>query len=201
MSIEKQEVTGRFNPDSQLPYSLRHVDFQATMEDVYDLFYDVNTLLVERGFKRLEDMVRSAILSGVVSELVTASLAKHSRSLAVNRYHNGHPYLVLSGRYPNDAVQAGEEGVEIKSTVRPGGAVDMHGARDQWLCVSVYEIDTDTEPVAARGPLQFTAIYLAPVTVADFRHNSRDTSLGTRTASLHKDGLEKLRKNWVYLTE
>ncbi len=190
---------GRFNSDIELPYSLRHVDFRATLEDVYDLFCDVNTLLVGRGLKRLADMVRPAILSGVVSELVTASLAKHSRSLAVNSYHNGHPDLVLSGQYPDDAARAGSEGVEIKSTVNPRGAVDTHGARPQWLCVFVYEIDTKTEPVTERVPLRFTAIYLAPVTNADFRSNPRATSLGTRTASLHKDGLKKLRDNWVYL--
>ncbi len=47
--------------------------------------------------------------------------------------------LVVKGVYPNDAVKAGTEGVEIKTTRKSGGAVDTHGARDQWMAVFVYE--------------------------------------------------------------
>lgn len=47
----------------------------------------------------------------------------------------------MKGRYPNNSVKAGIEGIEIKSTRKPDGAVDMHGAREQWLCVFVYEVD------------------------------------------------------------
>lgn len=32
----------------------------------------------------------------------------------------------------------------------------------------------------------------------DFRRNDRG-ELGTRTATLHADGVAKLRRNWVYL--
>lgn len=168
------------------------------MKDIYDFFYDVNGFLVERGLDRLEDMVRRAILSGVLSELVTASLARHSRGLTVNRHHNGHPDLVKRGAYPNDSVLSGSEGVEIKTTVKKGGAVDTHGARDQWFCVFVYQVDDQTEPVIAREPLRFSEIYLAAVTVADFRKNPRG-DLGTRTATLDAEGVKKLRKGWVYL--
>ncbi len=35
------------------------------------------------------------------------------------------------------------------------------------------------------------------VTVDDFRRNPRG-ELGTRTATLHRAGIEKLRGNWVY---
>lgn len=31
----------------------------------------------------------------------------------------------------------------------------------------------------------------------DFRRNARG-ELGTRTATLHKDGVKKLRENWIY---
>ncbi len=42
-----------------------------------------------------------------------------------------------------------------------------------------------------------TEIYLWQVTRDDFRKNQRG-ELGTRTATLHKDGIDKLRKSWVY---
>lgn len=151
-----------FNPDAELPYALRTVDFQVAMQDVYDLFDDINGLLVGRGLRRLEEMLRPAAMSGVVSDLLTASLANHARSLTENRFFNGHPDLVVAGVYPDDAVSAGTEGVEIKSTRKPGGAVDTHGARDQWMCVFVYAVDHTTEPRAAR-PTAFTEVYLAQV--------------------------------------
>ena len=130
--------------------------------------------------------------------MLTASLAKHSRSLIVNLYHNGHPNLVVNGIYPGNKVMAGLEGVEIKATRKAGGAVDTHGARDQWMCVFVYDVDNSTEPAKDRAQMMVTEIYLGLVTKDDFRKNQRG-ELGTHTATLHKDGIEKLRKNWVYM--
>jgi len=190
--------TGKLNKKIKLPYSLRFEDFQLAMQDVYDFFYDVNSLLTEKGLARLDDLLRPAIMSGVLSDMLTASVAAHSRVLTQNQYFNGHPDLVVQGTYPDNSVQAGEEGVEIKTTRKPGGAVDMHGARDQWLCVFVYQVDNDTEPATARSPLTFTEVYLAHVTLEDFRRNPRG-ELGTRTATLHREGIRKLRENWVYL--
>jgi len=187
----------RFNPNATLPYELRLKDFELAMQDVYDFFYDVNVLLTEKGLQRLDDMLRPAIMSGVLSDMMTASLAKHSRTLVQNKYFNGHPDLIVQGHYPNDSVKAGSDGVEIKSTRKAGGAVDTHGARNQWMCVFVYETDNETEPAVRRRPMAFTEIYLGQVTVADFRKNPRG-ELGTRTATLDKHGIAKLRSSWVY---
>ncbi len=167
------------------------------MQDVYDFFFDVNSRLIERGLERLDDMLRPAALSGLLSDMLTASLATHARTLTANRFHNGHPDLVVQGVYPNNAVQSGEQGVEVKSTRKAGGAVDTHGARDQWLCVFVHTVDNTTEPARDRTPLTFTEVYLGQVTVDDFRRNAR-SELGTRTATLHKDGIRRLRESWVY---
>lgn len=198
MAFLKNEVNPEcFNRGLKLPFGLRLKDFEMAMQDVYDFFYDVNCGLTERGLQRLDDMLRPAIMSGVLSDMLTASLAKHARSLTVNLYHNGHPDLVVSGIYPDNKVKAGTEGVEIKTTRKAGGAVDTHGARDQWMCVFVYDVDNATEPARNRKPMAVTEIYLGQVTKDDFRKNQRG-ELGTRTATLHKDGIEKLRKNWVY---
>lgn len=189
-----------FNELLELPYSLRLVDFQIAMQDVYDLFRDINGLLLERGLNRLEETFRPAAMSGFVSDLLTASLSNHARSLTANTHFNGHPDLVVKGVYPNNQVQAGSEGIEVKSTRRRGGAVDTHGARDQWLCVFVYQVDNDTEPARERLPTVFKEVYLAEVGLDDFRKNSRG-ELGTRTATLHREGLKKLRAGWVYKHE
>jgi hypothetical protein len=197
---ERQKVTGEFNKAVVLPYELRLADFEMGMQDVYDFFHDVNLLLLSKGLRRMDDMLRPAAMSGMVSDMLTASMARHSRVLVENNHFNGHPDLIVQGRYPNNSVQAGTDGIEIKSTRKAGGAVDTHGARDQWMCVFVYVTDHTTEPAAQRRPMRFTEVYLGEVTVSDFRSNPRGT-LGTRTATLDRAGILKLRNNWVYRAE
>src|SRR5712692_3980651 len=198
MTITRNQITtGKFNEAAKLPYELRLEDFKLAIRDVYDFFFDVNSHLVEKGLDRLDDMLRPAIMSGVLSDMLTASLARHSRTLVENRYFNGHPDLVVKGKYANNRIKAGEHGIEIKTTRKAGGAVDTHGARNQWMCVFVYRVDNESEPTAGRRPLQFTEVYLGQVVVKDFRKNPRG-ELGTRTATLHAEGIAKLRRNWIY---
>lgn len=194
MTIVRNEVEDSgFNKEVILPYELRLQDFQMAMQDVYDFFYDVNSHLTGKGLQRLDDTLRPAIMS----DMLTSSLATHSRTLTENQYFNGHPDLVVQGVYIENVIKAGSEGVEVKTTRKSGGAVDTHGARDQWMCVFVYEVDTESEPATKRRPMTFTEVYLGRVTINDFRNNARG-ELGTRTATLHKEGVKKLRENWVY---
>lgn len=198
MAIARNQVDStKLNAAATLPFELRLQDFQIAMQDVYDFFYDVNTLLTGKGLQRLDDMLRPAIMSGLLSDMLTASLAKHARTLVQNTFFNGHPDLVVQGVYPDNGVKSGSDGVEIKTTRKAGGAVDTHGPREQWMCVFVYDVDNATEPARARRPMSFTEVYLGYVTIDDFRRNPRG-ELGTRTATLHKDGIKKLRENWIY---
>lgn len=198
MAITRNVVdNAKLNHRAVLPYELRIKDFEIAMQDVYDFFFDVNTNLSAKGLDRLDDMIRPAIMSGLLSDMLTASMAKHARALTANGYFNGHPDLVVKGVYPDNSVQSGTDGVEIKSTRKSGGAVDTHGARDQWMCVFVYAVDNETEPARDRLPMNFAEVYLGQVIRSDFRKNARG-ELGTRTATLHKEGVEKLRKNWIY---
>lgn len=194
-----REVVDRsaLNSAARLPFELRLADFEIAMQDVYDFFFDVDTLFGRKGLPRLDDNLRPAILSGMLSDMMTASLAAHSRSLVQNTYFNGHPDLVVIGRHPANGIKSGLDGVEVKTTRKPGGAVDTHGARDQWMCVFVYQTDHQTEPAQDRRPLRFSEVYLAKVEVGDFRKNARG-ELGTRTATLDRAGVTKLRAGWLY---
>ncbi len=198
MPARQKVEAAALNAKAKLPYKLRVEDFAIAMQDVYDFFYDVNTLFDRKGLPRLEEVLRAANMSGMISDMLTASMANHSRALVQNIYHNGHPDLLVGGRYPNNSVKAGVHGIEIKTTRKKGGAVDTHGGRDQWMCVFVYDVDTQTEPARDRKPTRFTEVYLANVGLADFRKNARG-ELGTRTATLHAEGVKKLRANWIYL--
>jgi len=70
-----------FNPKATLPYSLRLKDFDIAMQDVYDFFYDVNAMLLGKGLHRMDDMLRPAAMSGMISDMLMASMAKHARVL------------------------------------------------------------------------------------------------------------------------
>ena len=198
MAIQRNAVdSGAFNPIAELPYELRLQDFEIAMQDVYDFFYDVNVLLTSKGLQRIDDMLRPANMSGTISDMLAASIAKHSRTLVQNRYFNGHPDLIVQGIYPNNSVGSGDKGIEIKTTRKSGGAVDTHGARVQWMCVFVYQLDHLTEPAVDRNPMTFTEVYLCHMMLEDFRKNPRG-ELGTRTATLDRAALAKLRASWVY---
>lgn len=187
-----------FNKSASLAFNLRLQDFEMAMRDVYDFLHDTNQFLVDKGLPRLDDTLRPANLSGFLSDMLTDSLAKHARNMARNAYHNGHPDLLVGGVYPNNKIKSGTDGVEIKATLKKGGAVDTHGARQQHMCVFVYRVDRDPSvPVHSRKPLKIYEVYLFPVTKDDFRDNDRG-KLGTRTSTLHRDGIKKLRSNWIY---
>lgn len=168
------------------------------MQDAYDLLFDINKGLAEKSLDRLDEILRPAIMSGFLSDVITSSLGNHARALTVNCYHNGHPDLILQNMYSDNKVKSGGlNGVEIKMTQNTNASVDTHGAREQWFCVFVYKIDKKTQPKASRTAMVFTKIFLAQIDAGDFRKNERGT-LGTRTASLDRSGLAKLRSNWVY---
>jgi hypothetical protein len=98
-----------FNTDLALPFELRLEDFRMAVQDVYDFFFDVNSTLQGKGLQRLDEMLRPAIMSGVLSDMLTASLAKHSRALCENGYFNGHPDLIVRGVYPDNAIRRERE--------------------------------------------------------------------------------------------
>jgi len=78
MALTRNAVeTSKFNGNTKPPYELRMQDFQMVMQDVYDFFYDVNSHLTAKGLQRLDDMLRPAIMSGLLSDMLTASLAKY----------------------------------------------------------------------------------------------------------------------------
>lgn len=65
-----------FNHDLRMPYSLRVQDFHMAMQDVYDFLHDVNSHLVAKSLRRLDDMLRPAILSGILMDGVSVGGAR-----------------------------------------------------------------------------------------------------------------------------
>jgi hypothetical protein len=91
---KRRKVEGRFNTAAELPFELRLKDFEIAIQDVYDFFHDVNKLPLGKGLKRLDDMLRPAAMSGIISDMLSASIAKHSRGLERDDFSsNRHPAL------------------------------------------------------------------------------------------------------------
>ena len=88
----------KFNSAASLPLGLRIEDFRLAMQDVYDFFEDVNAGLLVKGPCALRRHASPPDMSGLLSDMLTASLAKHSRALVVNGWLNGHPDLLVKGR-------------------------------------------------------------------------------------------------------
>jgi hypothetical protein len=186
-----------FNTQLGLPYALRLDVFAIAMDDIYDMLHNLNTGLLSRGLLPFENSVRGAIYTGVLSDLMTEALANHAPGLVKNTYGNGHPDLLPAGRYANNRALAADEGIEVKVTKKPGGAVDMHSDRPAWYCVLRYVADYTTEPILDRAPTRFTDIWLAQLQARHFRKNPRGER-GTRTATPHREGVKVLRSGWLY---
>ena len=186
---------------SWLPYNLKKENFVSVMGELYDFFFELNKSAVGKGWERLEDMLPAAALSGMLSPMLGASLAKYSRSLVVNALPNGHPDLLPKGRYKNNYALEAADGVEVKATKNLTAQVDMHSDRTGWLCTFVYRREDDlSKPLEQRMPLQIEEIFLGNIVSKDFRFNARGER-GTKTASLDSSGLARYRPNWVYVSE
>lgn len=183
-----------------LPYGLSPRDFFRTVEDVHDLLHDLNSLLHERQYDRLEELLDRAGFSGLISRTVASRLARASRALVVNQYHNGYPDLLVRGQYPGDAAQHGEGGLEIKASRNEVGW-QSHGPRAGWFAVVQFELD-ERQGVATYDlePTKVRAVMVAELTPEDWSWQpAREGRIRSGTASVRPRGTAKLRAGAVWI--
>src|ERR1700685_3863425 len=111
------------NTTLELPYGMDAIGFVKAVNDLYAYLYALNSESVKHGYGRLEEVLLRASFSGLVSEIMVRSLADSLANrvpgLARNLYLNGHPDLIPRAKYEGDAVQNGDEGVEVKAARNP----------------------------------------------------------------------------------
>jgi hypothetical protein len=192
--------TGGFNPDAVIPHGLKPEHVRAAMEEFLDFLGFINGQLRTRDIQRFESMLMPANFSSMVGEFMISSIPKHCPTIVKNGYHNGHPDLIPAGRFPKDAVQHADEGVEVKSSRYLRGW-QGHNAEDTWLMVFVFESSrpndatTNTEP----RPFRFVKVVGAELQKSDWTFSGRsETSRRTITASVNRTGFEKMEANWIY---
>lgn len=189
-----------FNSNAVLPHGLTVEHISLAMNDFINFIGFINQSLNSRDIERLESMIMQANFSSMVGEFMNSAIPKYCRTLVKNRYHNGHPDLIPAGRFPRDAVQHAQEGIEVKGSRRSSGW-QGHNAEDAWLMVFVF--DANAQPDAGHGvpprPFKFLRVLGAQLTVADWQFSGRsDTSRRTITATVRPTGYAKLTANWIY---
>lgn len=191
---------GKFNKQCQLPYGLHHVHIKNAMQDFIDFLGFVNTQLHTKQIPRLESFLMPANFSSIVGEFMNMSIPKYCDSLVKNQYHNGHPDLIPSGQFPDNAVQYTQDGIEIKGS-RHGSGWQGHNPEQVWLMVFHFDSNTSndlTKGISAKR-FQFKGVYAAKLELEDWSFSGRSsTSRRTITASVQKSGRDKMKANWVY---
>jgi hypothetical protein len=192
--------SGGFNAKAKLPYGLTIEHIQAAMYDFTNFLGFINLQLHSREIERLESMLMPANFSSIVGEFMSSSIPKHCPTIVKNQYHNGHPDMIPKGRFPNDAVQHADEGIEIKGSRYLKGW-QGHNPEDTWLMVFVFDSNrpVDTAKGIAPRPFKFVMVVGARLSKEDWLFAGRsETSRRTITASVTKSGYEKMMENYIY---
>ena len=185
-----------FNPDVVLPYELEVDQIVSAMNGFLDFLKIINLELNRREITRLESMLMPANFSSIVGEFMTTSIPKFCPTLVKNKYHNGHPDLVPSGLFPNDAVQHSDQGIEIKASRYPRGW-QGHNPEDIWLMVFVFDCNRPRDEIPRS--FKFVQVVGALLTKSDWLFaGRREGSRRTITASVTDSGYRKLMANWIY---
>jgi hypothetical protein len=189
-----------FNPLAQLPYGLTTEHIRLAMQDFLNFLGFINQQLFSQDIERLESMLMPANFSSVVGEFMVSSIPKYCLPLAKNQYHNGHPDLIPAGRFPKNAVQHADEGIEVKGS-RYLRAWQGHNPEDTWLMVFVFDSNrpADAAKDIAPRPLRFVRVVGARLVKSDGTFAGRSaTSRRTITASVNESGFQKMQANWIY---
>ena len=189
-----------FNPQAEIPYGCTIDHIQLVMKDFIDFLGFINQQLHARGLERLETMLMPANFSSMVGEFMVSGIPKYCADLVKNRYHNGHPDLLPTGMFPNDAAQHAGEGIEIKGSRYLSGW-QGHNPEESWLMVFIF--DSNRPGDGAKGvmpkPFHFLAVFGARLTKDDWLFSGRsEVSRRTITASVTRSGYQKMLANWMY---
>ena len=189
-----------FNPYATIPYGVTTGHVRKAMEEFIDFVGFINVQLHRKKIERLESFLMPANFSSIVGEFMGAAIPKHCKTVIRNKYHNGHPDMIPTSHYPEDAIQHGPEGIEIKGS-RHSSGWQGHNAEEMWLMVFVFDSNTSRDAGLGIEPkrFQFIKVVGAKLDKEDWQFSGRSaTSRRTITASVKRSGFEKMEANWIY---
>jgi hypothetical protein len=194
--VRRLEDNG-FNSNVILPYGLKIDHIKKAMNDFYNFLSIINGELLKNDMPILEKMLMQANFSSIVGEFMNTTIPKYCKTLIKNRYHNGHPDLIEKGKFPNDAIQHSDQGIEVKASRYEKGW-QGHNPENIWLMVFVFQctnLSKNTEII----PFSFKAVYGAKLQEDDWQFAGRkEGSRRTITATVKNSGFQKMSENWIY---
>jgi len=189
-----------FNADVILPCGLEAQHIRTAMKQFLDYLTFINSQSLKRGLQRLEIMLMPANFSSLVGEFMVSQIGKACPSMVRNRYHNGYPDLIPAGTFTNDAVQRGDEGIEVKASRHLSGW-QGHNPELGWLMVFMFDANSqkDEEEGNPPRPFRFRKVAAALLEETDWSFSGRsEKSRRTITASVIRSGRDKMMANWIY---
>lgn len=189
-----------FNRKAQLPCGLKPQHVKRAMQDFLDFLAFINSQLNTKKIERFESFLMPANFSSMVGEFMAAAMPKYCKTIVRNRYHNGHPDLLPSKKYPGDSVLHAPEGIEVKASRRTSGW-QGHNPEDVWLMVFCFDSNASSD--GWRGveprPFRFVKVVGAELKRKDWQFSGRsESSRRTITASVTRQGFNKMEANWIY---
>lgn len=189
-----------FNPKAKIPYGVTIEHVCSAMNEFIDFLAFINLQLNGKQLIRLESMLMPANFSSMVGEFMSAGIPKYCATIVKNQYHNGHPDMIPSKRYPRDSIQYCAEGIEIKGSRYVRGW-QGHNAEDAWLMVFCFDSSRPVDPGKGVPPkaFRFLQVVGAKLQKSDWTFSGRKgTSRRTITASVNGTGYDKMMANWIY---
>jgi hypothetical protein len=189
-----------FNTAAKIPFGLTTKHIASAMNDFVEFIGFINQQLATRKIERLETMLMPANFSSIVGEFMTSAIPKYCKTLCKNAYHNGHPDLIPVGKYPDDKLQHGTDGIEVKGSRYLRGW-QGHNAEDAWLMVFCFASGRPTDKVKGipPSPFKFLLVAGAQIRKSDWNFAGRsETSRRTITATVTQTGYAKMMTNWIY---
>ena len=105
-----------FNPNAVIPHGVTTNHICGAMNEFIGFIRMVNQRMHENGTPRFESILMPANFSSIVGEFMSAGIPKQCPTIVKNHYHNGHPDMIPTGRFPGNSVQHAHEGIEIKGS-------------------------------------------------------------------------------------
>jgi hypothetical protein len=189
-----------FNANATIPYGCTIQTIQQSMQSFLEFLGYINQHLHIKGMIRLESLLMPANFSSIVGEYIITSIPQFCPTLVKNGWHNGHPDLLPTGVYPQNAAQHVADGIEIKASRYLKGW-QGHNAESCWLMVFVFDSNkpADVSKGIAPRPFRFIKVVGAPLEISDWHFSGRSaTSRRTITATITQTGCSKMEQNWIY---
>jgi transcriptional regulator with XRE-family HTH domain len=185
-----------FVAKSPLPPELTASYVETALNETHRIIRLINTTLIKVANRPLSSYIQGNNFSGIVSNILCDAFSR------MTPYKHNHDQ-----KYPDLLLQpargANRDGLEVKTTIRPGKGGESHNGHSGWHVIACYELDK------VSGDICFLHVMFADLvghggSKADWKYvgstvNKDTGSQRTETYTTTPAGTAKLRHGTVYL--